>query len=133
MRITKSVRNDVLAKNDGRCYYCGIPLSDRWHVDHFKPVLRGCGAPDSTGKRGLLHEDRETFENLVPSCVGCNLFKSTYDVEFWRSEIEQQIYRLRKSSAGFKALERFGLITIHGGSVTFDFERRAATTTDNGK
>lgn len=123
MPLSKKQRQEVYAKTDGVCYYCGHPLPDRWHADHFKPVLRGCGNYDhETDSRLDLYPERDTIENRVPACPPCNLFKSTHNIEFWRSELEAQVERLRGKSAGFKALERFGIIELKEAPIKFWFE-----------
>jgi len=62
---------DVLRQYDaqnGECFYCQVPLQNKYHVDHRIPVSRG-------GSNGP--------ENLVCACGPCNLRKHTKtDVEF---------------------------------------------------
>lgn len=55
-------RDDVFAKTNGRCAYCGIDLSSigSWHVEHMVPRSRG-GNSD--------------IDNLVASCPACNVKK----------------------------------------------------------
>ena len=55
-----AVREKVLSKTDGRCFYCGELLRTHWHVDHFIPKSRG-------GDDSLL--------NYVAACPSCNLQK----------------------------------------------------------
>ena len=116
-------RKAIYAKTGGVCYYCGVALPSRWHIDHVEPILRECGDVMENGKRADKHPERDIPENKVPACISCNRFKATFSLEFWRSEIESQVERLRSSSAGFKALERFGIIEIKEPAVTFWFEK----------
>ena len=55
---------DVQAQYDyqgGRCFYCGVEVGEKYHVDHFMPlVLGGSNSP----------------ENLVIACPACNMAKS---------------------------------------------------------
>lgn len=39
MRLTKKQRAELHMKYAGRCAYCGCELGDRWHADHFEPVI----------------------------------------------------------------------------------------------
>jgi len=133
MALTKKQRQAVWEKSGGHCWYCGCQLPERgWHADHFEPVLRQSEivrAP--TGSR-FTHKvvqtgetvwpERDTVENMVPACAQCNLFKTTFSVEFFRKEIEAQIERARKSSVNFRTAERFGLIEAKPQPVVFWFE-----------
>lgn len=48
-------------RQNGRCYYCGLKVGKKYHVDHVTPLSRG-------GSDGP--------ENLVVTCGGCNLRKN---------------------------------------------------------
>ena len=65
------IRKAVWRKaTDGRCWYCGCKLDPfEFHVDHFHPKSRG-GSND--------------IENLVPSCISCNLKKHNSFIWEWR-------------------------------------------------
>jgi len=39
MRLSKAEREQVRLKYGGRCAHCGDALGDRWHSDHFAPVI----------------------------------------------------------------------------------------------
>jgi 5-methylcytosine-specific restriction endonuclease McrA len=73
----KTVRA-VINKTEGKCFYCRciLPESNKeydeggkvvsesrnWHIDHFVPLSRG---------------GNHKIENLVPSCINCNMKKLT--------------------------------------------------------
>jgi len=77
----------VWKKTNGKCYYCGIKLTDpknrknahsspepsEFHVDHQHPRIMG----------GI-----ETNENLVPACMTCNAIKGKKTVEEFRAYLE---------------------------------------------
>ena len=83
------IARTVSEKTGGRCYYCKSLLPEneklysphgtiymeirRWHIDHLIPVARG----------GTDHID-----NLVPSCISCNLKKHDKTVEEFISQGE---------------------------------------------
>ncbi len=46
---------------EGRCFYCGITLHDKYHIDHYIP---------------LKHGGSNWPENIVCACADCNLSKS---------------------------------------------------------
>jgi 5-methylcytosine-specific restriction endonuclease McrA len=109
----------------GRCAYCGIELTGKWHADHVKAIYRGwSNLPDPHGL--LPNRGEDAADNLFPSCVPCNLFKSVYDLETWRGEIALQVQRARKKSFNFRLAEAFGLIRETGEPVVFWFEKYRA-------
>lgn len=60
-QVRRPIRRDlVLAKNDGRCVYCGAPADT---IDHVIPRSKG-GTDDP--------------DNLVPACRDCNSRKSNH-------------------------------------------------------
>lgn len=134
MALTKKQRQKVRDKSNGKCWYCGCDLPEKgWHVDHFKPVIResrfiypnshnGLKQPISVNTGEMLHEDRDSIDNMVPACAPCNLFKGVYSVESFRSEISKQVERGRKQSVNFRTAERFGLIEIVEKPIVFYFE-----------
>ena len=116
--MKKKKRQKIYEKSNGHCWYCGCDISSRkWHVDHFDPIFRGWkDKPDRAGE--------DTFNNLVPACVECNLFKKTFSVEQFREELEKQVERARKYSVNFRTAERFGLIEVKEDPVVFWFEKK---------
>jgi hypothetical protein len=75
-----AVRDDLRIVDEGRCFYCGRRLGERWHVDHFVPWARH---PDN----GL--------ENLVSADETCNERKSDHlaaveHVEHWLERGEKR-------------------------------------------
>lgn len=108
-------RQEIWNKSGGKCWYCGCDLPEKgWHADHFEPVFRYNGSFD--------RPERDNKENLVPACAPCNLFKSTFTIELFREQIENQIERGRRSSVNFRTAERFGLIEVTSNPVVFWFE-----------
>ena len=110
-----SEREKVLAKSGGKCWYCGCELKKGWHVDHLKPLFR-------THERSKSYVGSDDFDNKVPSCAPCNLFKATFSVEDFRAEIQEQVSRSRKYNVNFRTAERFGLIQETLKPVIFWFE-----------
>lgn len=56
----------ILARQSGRCAYCGDALPSAWHLDHRVPLSRG-GASD--------------MDNLCAACPSCNCRKYTRTAE----------------------------------------------------
>lgn len=135
MSLTKKQRQTIFEKSGGFCWYCGGRLPDKgWHADHFVAVIResaivrnrpGSEYSHRFVSTGKMHRpENDSISNLVPSCAPCNLFKSTFGIEFFRKEIEAQVDRARRSSVNFRTAERFGLIETKDCKVVFWFERQ---------
>lgn len=134
MRLTKHQRSKVFSMFGGRCAYCGCSLPEKgWHADHVEPCLRRMEiVPKDERKNPIafevrhsgefINEDANNIDNFYPSCAPCNLFKSAFSVELFRSEISKQAERARASSVNFRTAERFGLIKETGVDVVFWFE-----------
>lgn len=52
----KDIEN-IYKRQNGRCYWCGIPVENKYHIDHVIPLSRG---------------GSDSPENLVVSCPTCN-------------------------------------------------------------
>lgn len=73
--INKNDRKNVYWKYEGKCAYCGKPISySEMEVDHFVPYS--------------VSQD-DSIENLMPSCQACNHFKSDKDVKTWKIYINE--------------------------------------------
>lgn len=108
-------RQAVWDKTGGRCFYCGIGLSNsRWHEDHFHPVLRYDGVP--------LYKELDVECNKVPACAPCNNFKSSNSVEGYRRTIAEQFENTLKNSTGLRQLNRMGVVDLSPKPIVFYFE-----------
>lgn len=110
-------RDAVYAKSGGHCWYCGVSLlGERWHQDHFHPVIRVDGK--------VLYPELDCFENLVPSCSPCNLYKSSSSIEGYRKNIISQFEQTLNASTGLRQLDRLGLVDIKPKPVVFWYEKQ---------
>lgn len=67
LRLTKTQRELVLAKIDGRCHVCGIELDiSNFHADHVKAHITGGAHAEA---------------NYLPSCSTCNNLRWHYSAE----------------------------------------------------
>ena len=105
--IPKNIRDQVKQKYNGRCGYCG-EKKDVLQIDHVVPIAHFHGTND--------------ISNLMPACISCNNYKDVFSVEQFRSEISQQVERLRKYSMNFRLAERYGLVVETTQKVEFYFE-----------
>lgn len=120
------MRKVIHQKYGGRCAYCGEEITlKQMQVDHIIPKR------NYSEQHGCLIVNAKKFEeyglndmrNLNPSCRPCNNWKSAMTLEDFRSEIAEQVNRLRRYSNQFRLAERFGLVRETGAQVLFWFER----------
>jgi len=111
--LTKSQRLKVFNKFDGCCAYCSEEIDfSNFHVEHVIP------------KRSFKNpKDADFWDNFRPSCSPCNLRKGPLSVERFKSELVRDIYQLKRDSAKFRLLIKYGLISINDFPVSFYFER----------
>jgi hypothetical protein len=83
-------RAKILAKTQGRCAYCGVPLKGHnWERDHVKPLVRFHNVRFSFGGRnGCKNPEHHTADNLVAACKPCNRSKGACDLESWRASLK---------------------------------------------
>ncbi len=133
MALTKKQREKLRMKFGGRCAYCGWELPEKgWHADHVQAVLRKSEQCMKAAEKRIfrLKSTGDVFrpeadcpENLVPACAPCNLLKTTYSLEMFRTQVSLQVERGRRSSVNFRTAERFGLIQVVNKPVVFWFEQ----------
>lgn len=132
MKLTKPQRAVLRMKFGGRCAYCGCELPEKgWHADHVEAALRkwDFGPLLANGTRRTIatgdhwKPENDVQENLFPSCAPCNLFKATFPLELFRSEIAKQAERARAYSVNFRTAERFGQVKITPNPIVFWFEK----------
>jgi 5-methylcytosine-specific restriction endonuclease McrA len=107
--MNKSDREKIKNMFGGKCAYCGKNLEKTFHVDHVKPLLRGW---NEEWKHRSIRAGKDEIDNLFPACPRCNRWKSTWTIEEFRHEIEEQVNRLRLRSAPFRLAEDYGLIMV---------------------
>lgn len=124
MRLTKAQRDELKAKFGGLCAYCGAPLGDRWHADHFKAVSRELTWESGKGFRSgaPTRPQHDTIENMMPSCAPCNIDKHSLPLEAWRAKLHSALDVLARNNPTYRHAVRFGLIAATGKNVAFHFE-----------
>jgi len=124
--MTKSERQIVFGKYEGKCAYCGCDLQKGWHVDHIEPIVRDFkytkhkSSFEQTGN--CRKPQNENFDNYNPSCASCNIQKNSFTLEQFRNNIKQFVNSLNQYSTQYKFAKRYGLITETNIDVKFYFE-----------
>ena len=115
-------RQEVYDKCNGHCAYCGKDITiKQMQVDHKEPLFRS--HTDRTLKSINRERGNNDIDNLLPSCARCNRWKSTYTIEQFRYEIQQQIRRLNDYNNNYRMAKDYGLITETYNPVVFYYER----------
>lgn len=137
-RLTKAQREAVRSMFGGRCAYCGLPLPERWHVDHMEPVVRELLTKQTA--RGTyrlvsgdpIYPERDTMANYMPSCPPCNISKHSMTIDVWRRWLAGHINSLNEYTPIYRLAKRYGLIQETGAQVVFYFERLATPSNGGG-
>ena len=117
-------RQAIFDKSGGKCWYCGCELVKGWHADHLEPVRRNSKwAIDNAGADKMLNPEFDTEENKVPACAKCNMMKSSYNIEQFRSVINDFIDSLNSYSTQYNFAKKYGLVEETEKPVVFWFER----------
>ncbi len=124
----KPNRNVIHQKYNGHCAYCGVSIDIKaMQVDHIIPqrnyewhLRNEHQIPPFLSHLSL--NDINHIDNLMPACRSCNGFKSTFHLELFRSEVQEQVKRLRQYKPTFNLAERYGLIECKVKAVVFYFE-----------
>ena len=113
--MKKQYRELIYNKYNGKCAYCGCGISlSRFHIDHIEPVLRS----QKIGNKNVYD-----LSNMNPSCLECNLMKSSYSLEEFRDKISGFTDKLRLRNAQYRFALKYGLIKEYSQDVVFYFER----------
>jgi hypothetical protein len=124
----KKIRVNVYNKCNGHCAYCGVVISiGEMCIDHVEPIgrIRQFNLEKRklvfTGK--VLKPENDHIDNMLPSCHSCNSYKSSFNLEKFRTELLQQQRRLNEHSCNYRIAKRFGLIKENPNHIHFYFEK----------
>jgi hypothetical protein len=107
--IPKAKRQEVFAKYDGHCAYCGQSIEYKdMQVDHLQSVM--------------IYGDNTEIENLMPSCRMCNYYKDTMTIERFREELGELKKRLHYKFI-YRLAKAYGLIVEIDKPIEFYFEK----------
>lgn len=126
MILTKSQRENLRMKFDGRCAYCGDILKDRWHADHMEAVERKLQYVQGKGlvPTGEFYKpENDCIENMMPACPPCNIDKHSMSLDGWRGKLQDATGVLTRNNPTYRHAKRFGLVHETGIVITFYFER----------
>jgi len=114
-KLTKKERKEIYNKYNGHCAYCGRAINfNNFHVDHLKSVREIGGTMDNP--------ENDTINNMMPSCITCNIRKGSGTLEYFRKEMESSVDRLRKYSSAFRFAELYSQVKVTPKDIVFFFE-----------
>jgi hypothetical protein len=125
VKLTRAERETVRLRYGGRCAYCGHPLPERWHADHFEAVERKLQYVRGEGvvTTGEFHRPQNhRLDNMMPSCPPCNISKGPMDIEGWRKWLAGHLTSLNRHNTPYRLLKAYGLVQETGRPVLFYFE-----------
>jgi hypothetical protein len=118
MALSKSVREAVHNKFDGRCAYCGTPIEYRqMQVDHYYPQCK------AKFYKNRFRIDVHAMDNLMPACRRCNHYKRARTPKQFR-ELMQGLHERLEAIYILKVAVDFGMATIQPFDGSFYFEKR---------
>lgn len=120
MAKSKSVRERVYHKFEGRCAYCGKAIEyKQMQVDHYYPQ---CKARFYSRRFGI---DVHAEENLMPTCRRCNHYKRAATPKQFKTLMKTLHERLEAIYI-LKVAVDFGMATIQPFDGSFYFEKLKA-------
>ncbi|TDX83962.1 HNH endonuclease signature motif containing protein [Epilithonimonas xixisoli] len=125
MKLTKSQREILSQKYDGKCAYCGCELQKGWHADHIEACVRNRSYVDGKGWifDGTFEKpENNHIGNFNPSCPKCNINKHQMTIEQFRDSIKQYVQSLNKYSVQYQMAKKYNLINETEIEVVFYFE-----------
>ncbi len=102
-KISKSVKEEVYRRFNGRCAYCGWPvLFNEMEIDHSTPISRS------------LNEDSDDYinsiYNLRLTCHECNNFKSNMSAGEFKLYLENKLMEDLCKDPKYKMAVKYGFV-----------------------
>lgn len=135
MNLSKKEREALRMMFGGRCAYCGIDLTGKWHADHVEPVRRkieylhgettAAGYTKSRATGEFYSPENDHKDNLFPACVKCNILKADGNVENFRSMLAYFVGSIPRIAtySHVHHLLRFNMVKFSAEPVVFWFEK----------
>lgn len=130
--MDKFLREKIYWKFKGCCSYCGEKiLYKSMQVDHMIPQsnynydisddrIKDLRIPNFL--KHLTEGDVNHIDNLYPSCRKCNNFKSSFTLEIFREQLEEQLQRAIKTSSNFRRALQYNQVKLTPQPIVFHFE-----------
>lgn len=120
MARSKSLRERIYRKFEGRCAYCGSAIEYRqMQVDHYYPQCK----EKFYARRCKI--DVHAEENLMPTCRRCNHYKRARTPKQFK-ELMKTLHERLEAIYILKVAVDFGMATVKPFDGTFYFEKLKA-------
>jgi 5-methylcytosine-specific restriction endonuclease McrA len=124
--MKKEIRQKIHFKYGGKCAYCGNDITYKeMQVDHLTPIkLKHMYYGNDASKRfyGVVGDNINSFENLMPSCRRCNHYKRSYKLEEYRKLMKSLHERIGMKYINKVAID-YGVIILQPFDGLFYFEK----------
>lgn len=116
--LPKKLREEVYAKYNGHCAYCGCELEYKdMQVDHIRSVYL------DTIHNGWIGTQDDSLDNLMPACRMCNYYKDIGNIEDLRRRLTDTLMRNVRRPFDYRLALKYGLVTENIHPIKFYFER----------
>lgn len=116
--IPQKMRLNLYDKYNHRCAYCGCNLEYKdMQIDHIKSIYANMDLHQTISEEDLYKE-----ENLLPACRQCNLYKSTMDLETFRTRLTDTLMKNIQKTFQYRLALKYHLVEEHIKPITFYFE-----------
>lgn len=117
--IPKKDRLIVYEKYKGHCAYCGCKLEYKdMQIDHIQSVYA-----NTDYEQLMTEKEMYSLDNYMSACRQCNFYKSTFDLETFRSRLTEVMMKNLQKEFTYKLALKYGLITENIKPVQFYFEK----------
>ncbi|MCQ2581904.1 MAG: HNH endonuclease [Alphaproteobacteria bacterium] len=101
--ISKKIRETLWLKYNKHCAYCGceLPKLSDMQADHIKSVWRS---------ELNFEEVDNSINNLRPACRQCNFYKSTWQEEDFRANIQGMLMNNLQKNFNYRLALKYGLV-----------------------
>jgi hypothetical protein len=116
--IRPKTRKELYEKYNHRCAYCGCEIEYReMQIDHVKSVYANIDL-----KQTMTEDEMYSEGNLLPACRQCNFYKSSMDLEMFRSRLSGILMQNLQKMFQYRLALKYGLIKESVKPIIFYFE-----------
>lgn len=123
--IPKKLREQVYAKYNGHCAYCGCKLDYKdMQADHANSLWSKAypdGQRKVTDDPSITQDD--SIENLMPACRQCNFYKEACNIEQFRTILKESFEKNSLNTWQIRFGIKYGMIEKHPWDGKFYFEK----------
>ena len=115
---------------NGHCAYCGCVLESEsgkhMQIDHMEPIQRNIKSEHRIAwgtYKPCENPNADNLKNMYPACPSCNNLKGSLPLESYRTQVQDTIRQLERTT-GFQRALRFGMVETKQWDGIFYFEKQ---------